>query len=71
MNITITSVKAGQFSTFVAFRADGVRHTALIYPADRASESCLFAFGAEGDDCITTHRIENPDMLAAVTALVS
>lgn len=48
MNVKITSTKRGSFSTFVAFTADGVNHTALIYPQERAVDSKVFAFGKQG-----------------------
>jgi hypothetical protein len=66
MKIEITNQQQGRFSTFVSFRADGVRHTALVCPDP--AQSKVFAFGAQGDDCQTTHEIDSPEMLAAVAA---
>lgn len=69
MNIQITHQSAGKFSTHVSFRADGVPHAALIYANPEKNK--LFAFGAEGDDCVTTHQIDNKDMLAALLAALA
>lgn len=68
MAVKITSTRRGSFSTFVAFTADGVKHTALIYPPERAGDSKVFAFCKQGDSCTTTHEIHAPELLAAVTA---
>ena len=70
MNVKITSTRRGSFSTFVAFTADGVNHTALIYPQERAVDSKVFALGKQGDSCTTTHEIRAPELLSAVSALI-
>lgn len=72
MNIEITNQRPGKGNTSVSFRADGVLHSAIVYPKDSEfrTESKVFAYGKPGDDVVTTHRIDNPEMLAAVIAAI-
>ncbi len=71
MNIEIIRQSRGEFNTHVALMADGVAYTAIIYGPGESGESKLFAFGAEGDECTRTYRIDSPEMLAAVISAIS
>ena len=71
MNIEIIRQSRGEFNTHVAFRADGVAYTAIIYGPGESGESGLFAFGAEGDDCTSTYHIDSPEMLSDVISAIS
>ena len=68
MDITITHVSQGQFGRNVSFSANGISYEANLMNNGRQS---LYAFGQPGDDCVTTHEIDAPEILAAVVALVS
>ena len=70
-NVNVQPINSYHFYQGASFRFEGREYSANI-AIDGVSRgpSSLYAFGAHGDDCITTHRVEDPELLDCIEQLV-
>lgn len=70
-NVNVQSINSYHSYQGVSFKFNGHEYSANIAIAGVSRDpSSLYAFGAYGDDCITTHRVEEPELLDAIEQLV-
>lgn len=72
---TISNLKVGHklhYYQGVSFVADGQKYTANIAIDGKSpGPSSLYVFGAPGDDCITTVKVDDAELLSEVEAAVA